>query len=186
MYMLWRREIALKLLQSGLPDYALNILQPSLQRHKLGAKLLAAKANVRANRPETALKLLEGATSDAARLVRVGALLGIEEFESALSELDQMEFNSVTTISPHWFKGDWAIAASSNVAAAEIARRYFFEDIQQLNASTKMGDANSDTSEPGATTLTAMRDILKGSEILSQDMEDTLLNDKSFVEARIN
>jgi len=164
-----RREIAQNLLQSGLPDYALNILQPSLRRHDLGARLLAAKANLRVYRPKIALKLLEGATSDAARLVRVEALLGIEEFESALSELDQMELDSETIISPHWFKGDWAIAARSNVAAAEIIRRYLFEDIQQLNVSTKLGEAISDTSELSATTLAAMRDILERSEILSRE-----------------
>lgn len=181
-----RRKIAQKLLQLGLPDYALNILRPSLQRHDRGAGLLAARANLRAYRPKIALKLLEGATSDAARLVRVEALLGIEDFESALSELVQIEFNSKTIISPHWFSGNWAIAASSNVAAAEIRRRYLFEDIQQLNVLTNLGEANSDASEPSVTTLSGMRDILKGSETISREMENTLLNDKSFVEARDN
>ena len=169
-----RREIAQNLLQSGLPDYALNILQPSLRRHDLGARLLAAKANLRVYRPKIALKLLEGATSDAARLVRVEALLGIEEFESALSELDQMEFTAVTKVFPHWFKGNWVIAASSNVAAAEIGRRYFFDSIHQMNVSENSTEGYSSFSETSAPTLSVTRNILEDSELLSQDMEDIL------------
>lgn len=166
-----RQEIAQNLLQSGLPHYALKILQPSLKRDVVGARLLAAQANLVAFRPNLALISLKGLTSDEAGIVRTEAFLGIKDFESALSELNKIDPNLTKSIPPHWFNGDWEVAAKSNNAAAIINKRYIFDNIQLVRTT----EINASLSGGQAPTFLAMRDILEGSEDFNQEIENILV-----------
>ena len=163
-----RLEIAAKLLLFGLPDYAIEILHPTLQRNDIDAILMAARANIQAFRPKAALLLLNEVAEDSARKLRVEAYIGMGEFEHALGQLEEFAATSEAIVMPHWFKGDWAVTIKTNKAAAEI-RGNFFPD--------SMG-ATHRSDEPAARdilTLSAMQELLADSQSRSAELESVLL-----------
>ena len=163
-----RLEIAAKLLFAGLPDYAIEILHPMLQRNELDATLMVANANIQAFRPEAALLLLNGVAGDAARKVRVEAYLGMGEFEHALGQLDQFADMSEAIVMPHWFKGDWAAVVKTNRSAAEVRGRFFPDTIGSTHRPDRLslGDTLS---------LSALQEFLADSQSRSAELENVLL-----------
>ena len=163
-----RLEIAKKLVLTGLPDYAIEILHPALQRNEIGATLLTATANMQAFRPEAALLLLNGVAGDAARILRVEAYLGMGDFEQALGQLNQFADVSAAIAMPFWFKGDWAAAVKTNHSAAEIKARFFPVSNGTAQGSDKLsfGDTLS---------LSALQEFLADSRSRSAELENVLL-----------
>ena len=163
-----RIEIAAGLLTAGLPDYAIEILQPALKRDSSDAALLAGKANIHAYRPDAALSILDGFAGDEARALRVEAYLKLEEFENALEQLSQFTGAPDITVEPHWFSGDWAIAITSNSAAAVIKERFFPDN-------TDMAPRLDGFSFGEPLSLLATEDILAKSHATSVELENVLL-----------
>ena len=162
-----RLEIAAKLLLAGLPDYAIEILHPTLQRNELDATLIAAHANIQAFRPEAALLLLNEVSGDAVRKLRVEAHVGLGDFEHALGQLEQFSDMAEAIVMPQWFKRDWAAAIKTNRAAAEVRERFFPDS----NSSAQM----SDTLSFGDTfSLSALQVLLADSQSRSAELENTL------------
>ncbi len=163
-----RLEIAAKLLLAGLPDYAIEILHPTLQRNELDATLMAADANIQAFRPDAALLLLNGVAGDAARKLRVEAYLGMGEFEHALGQLDQFADMSEAIVMPYWFKGDWAAVVKTNRSAAEVRGRFFPDRIGSTHRPDKLllGDTLS---------LSVLQEFLADSQSRSAELENVLL-----------
>lgn len=117
-----RLKIAQQLLRGALPDFAIEILQSPYQRGNVDAILLTARAHISALRPDDALKSLADLSGRRPRPLRVEAFLRTGNFEAALSELSNSEGFEVQ---PHWFAGDWALAAKTDPAAAKISERIF-------------------------------------------------------------
>lgn len=163
-----RIEIAAKVLLTGLPDYAIEILHPALQRNEVDATLLAAKANVQAFRPEGAILLLNGVVGDAARIIRVEAYLGMGNFEQALGQLSQFADMSAAIVMPFWFKGDWATAAKTNRSAADIKGRFFPDSNGSVRGSDKL-------SFDDTLSLSALQEFLTDSQSRSVELENVLL-----------
>ena len=169
-----RSEIADQLLLFGLADYTIEVLKPSLRRSKPDAILLAAKANMLANRPNVALTLLKDAVGDVARMVRVEARLGMGSFDEALRELDLLVGASDATVPRYWFGGNWASEARSNSAAAEIKERYLYSDPEERGGTSDPLDGIIGLNETDAITLSAIQELLVYSQAVSQELNDVL------------
>jgi len=163
-----RLEIAAKLLLVGLPDFAIEILRPMLQRNELDAILIGAAANIQAYRPDTAVVLLNGVAGDAARKLRVQAYLGMGDFERALAQLNQFSVRQAAIVRPYWFNGDWEKVVKTNSFAAEIRAQYF-----PLGGGSSSG--TDKLSLNGAIALTALQKLLIDSQARRTDMENVLL-----------
>ncbi len=163
-----RLEIAAKLLLASLPDYALEILRPMLERRELSATLIAASANIQAFRPDAAISLLNGVEGDAAKKLRVEAYLGIGSFERALEQLEQFADISDAVAMPYWFNGDWAAVVEKSRDAAEISGRFFPIDV----GSTQRPDV---LLPDDALSLTALQKLLAVSQLRSAELENVLL-----------
>ena len=148
-----RLEIAAKLLLVGLPDFAIEILRPMLQRNELDAIIIGAAANIQAYRPDTAVVLLNGVAGDAARKLRVQAYLGMGNFERALVQLNRFSVRPAAIVKPYWFNGDWATIVKINSFAAEIRAQYF-----PLGGGSSSG--TDKLSLNGAIALTALQKLL--------------------------
>ncbi len=164
-----RLEIAEKLLLAGLPDYAIEMLHPPIQRTELRAILMAANASIQAFRPEAALLLLDGLADDPARKLRVEAYLGMGEFGQTLAQLEQFTDMSEATVAPHWFKGDWAATIETNQAAAEIRKRFFPDNMGEIP------HGPDEISASDTLTLSAMQELLIDSQSRSAELENALL-----------
>ena len=162
-----RNEIAAKLVLVGLPDSAIEILRPALQRNERHATLMAANANLKAFRPESALLLLQGVAGDAARKVRVEAYVGIEDFEHALVELYQYANMADALVMPHWFNGNWAAVVKTDPAAAEIREKFFSDDTGSAQMSDNL--TNDDT-----LSLSSLQTLLAASQTRSVGLEEML------------
>jgi tetratricopeptide (TPR) repeat protein len=163
-----RIEIAAKLLLAGLPDYAIEILDPTLQRNELDATLVAANANIQAFRPDAALLMLNGAAGDAARKLRVEAYLGMGDFEHALGQLNQFADMSAAIAMPYWFKGDWAAMIKINRFAAEVRGRFFPDSIGSAHRPGKLSLGET-------LSLAALQEFLADSQSRSAELENLLL-----------
>jgi tetratricopeptide (TPR) repeat protein len=170
-----RTEIAQKLLLSGMPNYAIVVLKPSLQRSKPDAISLAAEANILANRPDVALTLLKDATGDAARMLRVEAHLRAENFAEALRQLDQLTDRSSEIVSPHWFNGDWASVARSNSAAAKIRERYLVGGSGGGSGAYNFSEFMIGQGEADPITLSSIQELLVYSQSVSHELGAVLL-----------
>lgn len=119
-----RTKVARELLQAGLPNVALEMLQIDKDPDNSDGRLVAARANLQMYRPDIALAVLADVTGDEARLSRVEANLGLAHFDEALTELTEIENQEAATIDPAWFSGNWKQIAAENTAAAEILNNY--------------------------------------------------------------
>jgi tetratricopeptide (TPR) repeat protein len=170
-----RTEIARQLLLSGMPNYAIVVLRPSLQRSKPDANSLAAEANIFANQPDVALALLKDAVGDAARMLRVEAHLRAGNFDEALGELDQLTDRSDVIVSPHWFNGDWVSAARLNSAAAKIRGRYLFNGSGGGSGAHNFSELMIGQSEADPITLSSIQELLVYSQSVSHELDAVLL-----------
>ena len=130
--------------------------------------MLAAEANILANQSDVALILLKDVVGDAARMLRVKIHLGLGNFDEALGELDQLEEKSNAIVSPHWFNGDWALAARSNSAAAKIRERVFPDTLKERYTAEEFSPEESPT-------LLSAKELLIGVQSMRQEVENLLL-----------
>jgi hypothetical protein len=130
--------------------------------------LLAAEANILANRSEIALILLKDVVGDEARMLRIKIHLRLRNFDEALGELDQLEEKANAIVSPHWFNGDWALEARTNSAAAKIRERVFPDTLTERYTAEEFLPEDSPS-------LLSAKELLIGVQSMRQEVENVLL-----------
>lgn len=119
-----RVKVGKELLDAGLPNVALEILQLARDPENLDGRLLAARANLQMYRPDVSLTLLADVTEDEAKLMRIEANLGLAYFDEALKDLKALENQELALVDLVWFSGNWKKAAAENPIASEILHNY--------------------------------------------------------------
>lgn len=150
-----RIYISRELVEIGMPNMALDYLQPTVGRKITDGLLVAARANLLVSAPEVTLELLEFERGDFARRYRIEAYLQLGNFDKALHELENVNNPEIAFAELSWFAGNWASAAMESSAAAKIQSQYARKESEQwdnLNLTVEQVDR-----EP---TLSALQDLL--------------------------
>lgn len=157
-----RSRIGEQLMTVGLPNLALEILRPEIDIENNEGKMIAARANLSMYRPDLTLSLLAESKGDDVHLLRTEAYLALENFESALTELDAIVHREVAEIDPAWYHGNWKLAAGNDLAALKILDGYAPQAVA-------LGHVEfSPVSE--VTTLVDVQDVLDTSSAASDEL----------------
>lgn len=157
-----RTKIGAELLTVGLPNLALEILRPNVDAENEDGRMIAARANLHVSQPANTLSLLAMSEGDNVRLLRVEAHLGLGDFDGALMELEAIEDRELAEIQPAWFRGNWKLAAGSDLAALKILDGYGSDAIALGNMEF--------SSENEMTTLADVQDVLDTSNAASDEL----------------
>ncbi len=102
-----RLSIAKELADIGLPETALDIIAPNLERPNPALTRLVASAKVQLFQPETALQVLEGATGIEAYKIRLQAYLQMEDFAAVAALLNDDYAHEISLDEIALRAGDW-------------------------------------------------------------------------------
>jgi hypothetical protein len=107
-----RMTIARGLLELGLPNTALVVLAPPVDREIVPARLLAARAHTALAEPAPALALLAGLDGAEAEALRARAHAGAGDFAAATDVLARSG-REAEALSYAWAAGAWSLAAAA-------------------------------------------------------------------------
>lgn len=169
-----RTEIARALLVAGLPDYAIEILEPPLGRKETGAQLVAGKAYIQAFQADRALAALKEVPGDAARMARAEAYLALGEFAHALQELEDISDRSEAAVQPRWYHGDWQAEINNDKAAAEIFAKYIHSETEATNYKQSPPTPVASGGQTQHLSLMETQDLLSDSMAATQQYEAAL------------
>ena len=161
-----RLGIAKNLRSEGLPDLAIEILLPLVERDNTAAKLVTSNAQLAASRPEKAVLILEKVVGDPANALRVEAYLSNGNFENALEELQKFETKTATIVQLHWLPEDWGNIVLINSTAAKIQTEYV------ENVTKHFATPSSLDGQP--ITLSLVQDVLQSSRSASDELRNDI------------
>ncbi len=132
-------------LNAGLPNIPIETLPPLADAGHEQASVLLASAYLQAFDPASALQALNETEGASAAALRVQALIALDYFEAALSEIENAPGAETFVVDPRWYGGDWIQAAQKNPAAARILGAYISEskaDVSEADIGEISGPAS--------------------------------------------
>ncbi len=130
-----RLKIAQEMMDIGLPETALDVLSPNLERPVTETEIIVAAAHVQLFQPEEALALLAGQDSLAAFKIRLSANLQMEDYAAVARMLEQDFAKDITIEDIALRAGDWENIGSSGPLA--MLARYISQNSDQLPSGTE-------------------------------------------------
>ncbi len=121
-----RIAIAGHMTDLGLPNAALGLLAPAVDREVAGARLLAARVHVGMGRPEPALALLQGLPGEDAGRLRARAHAQRGEYDLALTEMGTAA-PAEETLPYAWASGAWERVSASTDDPERLAMAAFMQ-----------------------------------------------------------
>ncbi len=103
-----RLKIAAEMAGIGLPETALDLLSPNLERASEGAQIIEAAAYVQLFQPARALEILAGDESLEAYKTRLNAYLQMEDFAAVAALLNEDHAKEISLNDVALRAGDWA------------------------------------------------------------------------------
>lgn len=164
-----RAKVGRELLQSGLPNFAIQILQPSVDSDNIDGMQIAAEAYLDIYQPDLAFALLEGVKTDRARVLRIKASVRSSDFARAIKELNALHNKDLAWVDPGWFSGNWNDAAATDAAALELLNKYIHRPSNFTSESFLVVD--------DLATLADVQDVLDNSTIASRELAG-VINDR--------
>ena len=173
-----RQNISEILIDAGLPNLALDFLEPARGRADERTSLNAARAFLAIDQIDQALSELDGLTSNDANMLRVQALERAGRFDEANVLSSQIAENDSEAQSARALRaGDWASASS----ASDEPRRQLAEYMasKQATDGDRIGvsgeEERSDTpTGPEETTLDSVRTAVEASKSSRSTIEEAL------------
>lgn len=168
-----RESLAEILLGAGMPNLALEVLAPMIERRQPNGLVLAARAFLMEFDGSSALDLLSEETGQIAGELRVQAHLGLGEFQLALEELGVLSNAKVVRL--YWYPDDWMQAEVSSYAAREIRENHqYFIQSTHLQSLLKLSTSISDGIE-NEITLSEAHEVLLNSNDFSDQMREVVV-----------
>jgi hypothetical protein len=163
-----RLKIAEEMAGIGLPETALDLLSPNLERATEGAQLIEAAAYVQLFQPARALDILAKDASLAAYKIRLNAYLQMEDFAAVAMLLNDDHAQEISLNEVALRAGDWAkIQAAGAVGTLASYVRGGADDMApEETLPPMMADENP--------TLKAARALLADNQQSMQFLEDVL------------
>ena len=164
-----RLVVAEELVQLGLANAALDILDPTLARGRRDALVLAGEAYLLMGQPDRTLGVLEGLEGSRVSIQRARALEALGRPEAALVALEDASGERRADLS--WQAGDWAGAAD----AGPENRRLLAAFMAGQDAETVLGTA----AEPGTNEEAFLDPPAVGDELRLRDARSVVESSKA-------
>jgi len=165
-------SIAKNLLESGLPNMAIDLLSSLIQGGNEKALEITARADITLHNSQHALSVIENEKGLNFTLLRVHAWLDLGAFAPALEELDSQIDLGAGSVDPAWYPGDWVSAMSADAAARTIMRKYMTNN-PDIGKITQLLQP---VAPIGPVTLEATRSTLAQSRTVSSRLGGILAN----------
>ncbi len=116
-------DIGEKLIEAGLPNMTIDLLEPYKSTEDRAVNLILAKALLADFNPAEALAVLENIEGQESVETRIQAFLNLGDFQHAFAELGKLEDGNHFQPDLAWYPGDWALAVKQDPYAARILQK---------------------------------------------------------------
>jgi hypothetical protein len=167
-----RLKIAREMTAIGLPETALDMLAPNLQRPGADTRQIQAAAYVQLFQPARALEILKGDDSLAAYKTRLNAYLQLEDYAAVAKLLNQDYAKEISLNDVALRAGDWEKIKDAGVAGTLAS--YMRGGAQAPDAAPAPAETLPAMAIPEAPSLKAARDLLAENQQSVQILNDVL------------